>query len=72
MTRTELYMTANHLSPDEIVSATGLDCERDIRGITGEGAYAIAGYCSQPTVERCSLCSLCNYGLDCHNNPVAK
>ena len=29
-------------------------------------------YCSQPSVERCSLCSLCSFGRDCHNNAVAK
>lgn len=71
MTRKQLYMQHNNLSADEIVSATDLECEGDLRGITGEGAYAIKGYCTQPTVERCSMCSLCNYGRDCHNNPVA-
>ena len=29
------------------------------------------GYCSQPTVPRCAECSLCNYGRDCQNQPVA-
>ena len=71
MTRTELYMAANHLAADEIVGATDLECELDLRGITGGGAYEITGYCSQPTVTRCSECSLCNYGRDCHNNKVA-
>lgn len=27
-------------------------------------------YCSRPDVPECVLCSLVNYGLDCHNNPV--
>lgn len=71
MTRKDLYMTANNLMADEIVGATELECELDLRGITGGGAYAIKGYCTQPSVERCSMCSLCNYGRDCHNNKVA-
>ena len=71
MNRKELYMTANKLMADEIVSATDLECELDLRGITGGGAYEITGYCSQKSVPRCSECSLCNYGLDCHNNKVA-
>ena len=71
MKRTELYMMANKVMADEIAGATNLECERDIRGITGEGAYAIKGYCSHPNVARCAVCSLCNYGLDCHNNQVA-
>ena len=71
MSRTELYMVTNHLAPDEIVSATALECEQDLRGITGEGAYEIEGYCSQKSVGRCSECRLCNNGRDCHNNDVA-
>lgn len=27
------------------------------------------GYCQQPG-SHCHTCSLVNYGLDCHNNPV--
>ena len=71
MTRHQLYMSANGLSADEIVGATALSCERDLRGLTGGGEYAMAGYCSQLTVDRCSNCSLCNYGRDCHNHDVA-
>ena len=70
--RKTLYMAANNLTPDEIAGASELDCELDIRGITGGGQYAIDGYCTNLKVDRCSNCSLCNYGLDCHNNPVAK
>jgi len=72
LSRKSLYMQANKLYPGEIAGATELECEQDIRGITGEGAYAIAGYCTQPSVARCSACSLCSYGLDCHNNKVAQ
>ena len=71
MTRRELYMAVNRLCTDEVAGATELECELDLRGITGEGAYAIRGYCTQPAVARCSECSLCNYGRDCHNNKVA-
>ena len=69
--RRVLYMTVHGLHPDEIVGATNLECENDLRGITGNGAYALPGYCSQLTVSQCSECSLCNYGRDCHNNTVA-
>jgi len=71
MTRRELYMAANKLYPDEIPGATELECELDLRGITGSGAYAIKGYCSQQAVARCSECAMCNYGRDCHNHKVA-
>ena len=27
-------------------------------------------YCSQLSVRNCELCSLVNYGRDCHNNEV--
>ena len=73
LTRTALYIAVHDLFPDEIVGATALECEADLRGVTDAGrrGYAIPGYCSQPEVERCSECSLCNYGRDCHNYPVA-
>ncbi|HAV56622.1 MAG TPA: hypothetical protein DCX45_03670 [Acinetobacter junii] len=71
-TRRELYMSTWDTHPDEMIGATDLDCENDLRGLTGDGAYRIDGYCSQPNVDRCSNCSLCNYGRDCHNNKVAK
>lgn len=29
-------------------------------------------YCSRPDVPECVVCSLVNYGLDCHNNPVLR
>jgi hypothetical protein len=72
LTRRELYMAVNQLHPDEIVGATDLDCENDLRGITGNAAYEIKGYCSQKKVDRCHNCSLYNYGRDCHNNPAAR
>jgi len=28
------------------------------------------GYCVQPTVSDCEVCSLTNYGRDCQNNPL--
>jgi len=73
MNRTDLYLTANHLHADEIVSATEIEMENDLRDVgDGEGSgYSIPGYCTQKTVKRCSACSLCNYGRDCHNNQVA-
>lgn len=27
-------------------------------------------YCSRLTVSNCKVCSLCNYGRDCHNNEI--
>ena len=70
--RKSLYLVAWDLTPDEIVGATELDCELDLRGITANGTYALKDYCSNPNVDRCSNCSLCNYGFDCHNNKVAQ
>jgi hypothetical protein len=70
--RTEMYMAVNKLWPDEIAGATELEMEQDLRGITGDGHYAMPGYCSQLSVSRCSNCSLTNYGRDCHNNPIAQ
>lgn len=72
MTRRELYCYSNQLMTDEILGASDLDCELDIRGITGDGAYEIKGYCTQKSVDRCRNCSLCNYNRDCHNNIIAK
>ncbi len=64
-------MVATGAFPDEMPGATELECELDLRGLTGEGAYEIAGYCTQKGVERCAVCSLTNYGRDCHNNRLA-
>ena len=69
--RRDLYIASSGIHPDEIVGATNLECELDLRGITGNGDYEIPGYCTNKAVARCSECSLCNYGRDCHNNPVA-
>lgn len=71
MTRREVYAAYTGVYPDEMAGATDLECELDLRGLTGEGAYGIKGYCSQQSVERCAVCSLCNYGRDCHNNRIA-
>jgi hypothetical protein len=34
------------------------------------------GYCSKTDEDNsqhdCANCSLCNYGRDCHNNPIAE
>ncbi|MBP7583052.1 MAG: hypothetical protein KBA61_03395 [Spirochaetes bacterium] len=27
-------------------------------------------YCTRPDVESCAVCSLTNYGRDCHNIPI--
>ena len=72
MKRRELYMYYHKLTPDEIVGATELDCELDIRGITGGGDYAIPNYCTNLAVKRCTECPLRNYIFDCHNNIVAR
>lgn len=69
--RKDQYMAIHKLWPDEIAGSTDLDCEMDLRGI-GRNDYAIKDYCTQLTVDRCANCSLCNYGRDCHNNPVAR
>lgn len=61
--RKSVYMALSGYYPDEIVGATDAELEAEIR--------QTAGYCSQPTVPTCRKCSLCNYGLDCHNNKVA-
>lgn len=50
--------------PDERAGAQDLEMEQAIR--------AEGDYCSHRSAERCSLCSLCSYGRDCHNNAVAK
>lgn len=69
--RRDQYRTIHGLMPEETAGATDLECEMDLRGLAGGGAYALPGYCSQMAVPRCSECSLCNYGRDCHNQPVA-
>lgn len=63
-TRGEAYDACFGTFPDERAGARDLEMEQDIR--------ASEGYCTQRTIERCSLCSLCSYGRDCHNNAVAK
>jgi hypothetical protein len=70
-TRIEQYMDVNNIYPDEVVGASELDAELDIRGITGRGEYAIPGYCSRLDVDRCTNCPLHHNGLDCHGHPVA-
>ena len=50
--------------PDERAGAQDLEMEQAIR--------AEGNYCSQRSVERCTLCALCSYGRDCHNNTAAK
>lgn len=50
--------------PDERAGAQDLEMEQAIR--------AEGDYCSQQSVERCTLCPLCSYGRDCRNNAVAK
>lgn len=61
--RTSLYCSLTGYSPDECAGASHLELEIEIR--------KTESYCSQQTESRCSECSLCNYGRDCHNNPVA-
>jgi hypothetical protein len=63
-TRKAQYMDATETFPDELVGATQCDCEEALR--------RMPGFCTQPEVERCSECSLCNYGRDCHNERVAE
>lgn len=72
-TRRQQYMDVYRLFPDEIVGATDIECEDDIRGVSKSpyGIQAPTGYCTQLTVARCSECSLSNYNRDCHNNPIA-
>ncbi len=63
-TRGEAYDAIFGTFPDERAGAQDMEMEQDIR--------ASEGYCTQRAVERCSACSLCSYGRDCHNNAVAK
>ena len=63
MNRKEVYMAAAGVFPDEIVSATELECENELR--------TAAGYCDRRDVTRCAACPLSHDGRDCHNNKVA-
>ena len=62
--RTSLYCALTGYYPDECAGASHLELENEIR-------TTVTDYCSQRSISRCSECSLCNYGRDCHNNPVA-
>lgn len=62
MNRKEVYMATTGIFPDEIVGATALECENELR---------TANYCDRRDVTRCAACPLCREGRDCHNNKVA-
>lgn len=63
-TRRNQYMQKTGYHPDEIVGATNLECENELRRMDG--------YCTQLGVDRCLNCSLCSYDRDCHNAIVAR
>jgi len=62
--RPEQYAIYRNLA-DECYGASDQEYEDAIRA-------EIPGYCSQLSVRRCSECSLCNYGRDCHGAKIAQ